>query len=67
MEYNRETHPSQKEERRALLQAKKENEYQVKCQEHLTRNTIMVSNMTVEIVAQFGLSLDVYNHMTKQY
>lgn len=67
IEYNRDSLPAQKEERRALLKAKKENEYQVKCQEQQTTNQIIRSNFTTEAVKQFGLRLDVYNQMTKHY
>ena len=61
MRYLKEHQAKDKAERRKLLQAKKENEYQILCQQHLSHHTIMRNAISAEVIKEFGLSLEAFN------
>lgn len=45
-----------KAERRALLEAGKEREYQMKVQQQMTRQTIIRNTISMEVIAAFGIT-----------
>ena len=62
-----ESNVKHKAERRALLQAKKEKEYQLKCQENMKRATIIRQTISQEVNKAFGIGAQIYNATSLYY